>query len=59
MRNSKKIDILKGHNAAVKALVWNPNKNNELISGGGNKDKKIKIWNTFSNKIKQSITTES
>ena len=52
MRNSKKIDILKGHNAAVKALVWNPNKNNELISGGGNKDKKIKIWNTFSNKIK-------
>ncbi len=42
---------LRGHKGTVKALCWNPHRRFELISGGGNKDKTIKVWNTISNKV--------
>ena len=47
---------LRGHKGTVKALCWNPHKKFELISGGGTKDKTIKIWNTISSKVNNSKT---
>ena len=36
----------KSHTAAVKALAWCPTQKNLLASGGGSKDRFIRIWNT-------------
>ncbi|KRZ78520.1 Cell division cycle protein 20 -like protein, partial [Trichinella papuae] len=36
--------VFKEHRAAVKALSWNPSKSHILASGGGTRDKQLKIW---------------
>ncbi|KRX25404.1 Cell division cycle protein 20 -like protein, partial [Trichinella nelsoni] len=36
--------VFKEHRAAVKALSWNPSKSHVLASGGGTRDKQLKIW---------------
>jgi len=47
------------HKAAVKALTWSPHQSGLLLSGGGNNDKTIKIWNTHTMKNIRSINTGS
>jgi cell division cycle 20-like protein 1, cofactor of APC complex len=47
------------HKAAVKALAWSHYSHNTLASGGGTTDKTIKIWNTSSGKLINSIDTGS
>jgi cell division cycle 20-like protein 1 (cofactor of APC complex) len=37
------------HNAAVKALAWNPHCGSVLASGGGSNDRCIKFWNVQEN----------
>lgn len=47
------------HQAAVKALAWNPEAPNILASGGGKSDRCIKFWNMHTNKKISSIDTGS
>lgn len=49
----------KAHTSAVKALDWSPHKFGCLISGGGTQDRTIKIWNTNTMKLVESIDTSS
>lgn len=47
------------HQAAVKALAWNPEAPNVLASGGGKSDRCIKFWNMHTHKKISSIDTGS
>jgi len=47
------------HKAAVKALAWSPHQSGLLLSGGGNNDKTIKVWNTHTLKMVKSLNTGS
>lgn len=47
------------HKAAIKALTWSPHQSGLLLSGGGNSDKTIKVWNTHTMKNIRSINTGS
>ncbi len=51
--------ILNQHEAAVKALAWNPWKRGVLASGGGKKDHSIKFWNTENGTLINSYDTGS
>jgi WD40 repeat protein len=42
---------LKGHKGAVKGLSWCPWKSGILATGGGNKDKCLKLWNTTNSQL--------
>lgn len=50
---------LTDHQAAVKALAWCPFKRNTLASGGGTADRCIKIWNTQTGSLVNSVDTGS
>ena len=43
------------HKAAIKALAWSPTQSGILLSGGGNNDKTIKVWNTLLQKNVASV----
>jgi len=47
------------HNSAVRALAWSQRKFGILASGGGAYDKKIKIWDSKTLKIKNEAETNS
>ncbi len=47
------------HKAAVKALAWSPHQSGLLLSGGGNNDQTIKVWNTHTMKNIKSINAGS
>ena len=47
------------HKSAVKALGWSPLKSGLLASGGGTQDKCLKLWNTNTLKLEESIDTQS
>ena len=47
------------HNAAIKAMNWCPWKRHILATGGGSKDKTIKIFSCDYNKLLKSINTGS
>lgn len=47
------------HTAAVKAVAWCPWKRNVLASGGGTADRCIKMWNTGTGALLQSVDTGS
>jgi cell division cycle 20-like protein 1, cofactor of APC complex len=47
------------HQAAVKALAWNPRQPSVLASGGGKSDRTIKFWNTNTLSRMDSIDTGS
>lgn len=47
------------HNAAVKAIAWNPHQSGILASGGGTADKKIRFWNTITGKCLSEVDTGS
>lgn len=47
------------HSSAVKALAWSPFQRNILVSGGGTRDKKIKIWNSDNGSLINSFDTGS
>jgi cell division cycle 20-like protein 1 (cofactor of APC complex) len=47
----------KSHTSAVKALDWSPHKFGCLVSGGGTQDRTLKIWNTNTMKLVESIET--
>lgn len=50
---------LTDHQAAVKALAWCPFKRNTLASGGGTADRCIKIWNSQTGGLLNSVDTGS
>ncbi|CAM9426506.1 unnamed protein product, partial [Sphacelaria rigidula] len=50
---------LTDHQAAVKALAWCPFKRNTLASGGGTADRCIKIWNSQTGGLVNSVDTGS
>ena len=47
------------HTAAVKALAWCPWQRHVLATGGGSKDRTIKIFNCDNNKIVKNVDTGS
>ncbi|KAG9412135.1 ubiquitin-protein transferase activating protein [Aphanomyces cochlioides] len=47
------------HSAAVKALAWCPWERHLLASGGGTADRCIKIWQSHSGVLQQSVQTGS
>ena len=47
------------HTAAVKAMAWCPWQRHILATGGGTKDKSIKVFNCDSNKIIKNVETGS
>ena len=47
------------HQAAVRALAWSPHQYGVLLSGGGNGDKSLKVWNVNTGSLVSSIETES
>jgi cell division cycle protein 20 (cofactor of APC complex) len=51
--------ILREHTAAVKALDWCPFRPGLLASGGGTRDRTIKLWNTNSGEMLTSVDTKS
>lgn len=51
--------VLKGHGSAVKALDWCPWRSNVLATGGGAKDKSIKLWDTNDGLCLRSVAVES
>jgi cell division cycle protein 20 (cofactor of APC complex) len=51
--------LLKNHKAAVKALDWCPFHRGLLASGGGTADRTIKLWNSNSGALLNSIDTGS
>jgi len=51
--------VLREHQAAVKALAWSPHERNLLASGGGTADRTIKFWNASSGSLLNSIDTGS
>ncbi|EJW04610.1 hypothetical protein EDEG_01194 [Edhazardia aedis USNM 41457] len=59
LRTSIPRHIITAHNSAVKALDWCPWKVAELITGGGTKDKTIKIWDTNECKLLKSVDVKS
>lgn len=50
---------LTAHSAAVKAVAWCPFQQYTLASGGGTADRHIKIWNTRTGALLNSIDTQS
>ena len=59
MKRSKPETRINAHTAAVKALTWSPNQTGILLSGGGNNDKTIKLWNTLTARNMASLEVES
>jgi len=51
--------VLTGHTAAVKSLAWCPFNGNVLATGGGMKDRTIKLWNSTSGALRSSTSTGS
>lgn len=51
--------IKRTHNAAVKAISWNPDVSNLLATGGGSLDRHIHFWNTNTGARIGSIDTGS
>lgn len=51
--------VIRVHKAAVKALAWCPWQSQTLASGGGTADRTMKIWNTGTGTLVNSIDTES
>lgn len=47
------------HTAAVKAIAWSPHRQEFLATGGGNKDKSIRVWNTRVGTCLKTINTGS
>ncbi|KAL6942255.1 hypothetical protein ACO0QE_003424 [Hanseniaspora vineae] len=56
-RTSQPQFVKRHHQAAVKALSWNPDISTLLASGGGSNDQKIHFWNTSSGIRVNSIDT--
>lgn len=46
MRNTEPLARFSEHQAAVKAICWNPHQRGVLASGGGTADRCIRFWNT-------------
>jgi len=51
--------VLDEHVGAVKALAWSPFQRNVLATGGGSKDRTIKLWNATSGSLLSSTNTGS
>lgn len=47
LRKMKLLGSMGHHEAAVKAIAWNPNKRNILLSGAGTADRKIRIFDVI------------
>ena len=50
---------LNGHSSAVKALDWCKWKSNILCTGGGSKDKTLRVWDAMGGKEIKKINTDS
>lgn len=51
--------VIREHKAAVKALAWCPWQSQVLASGGGTADRTLRIWNTNTGALINSVDTES
>jgi cell division cycle protein 20 (cofactor of APC complex) len=51
--------VINQHNAAVKAIAWNPTQHGILASGGGTADKTLKLWNVRAGELINSVDTKS
>jgi cell division cycle 20, cofactor of APC complex len=54
-----RVHLPKAHNAAIKAIAWCPHISNVLATGGGSRDRTIKVWNTTTGSLKNSVDTGS
>lgn len=58
-RLDKPLWVKRNHNAAVKAIAWNPDVSNLLATGGGSLDRHIHFWNSNTGARIGSINTGS
>jgi cell division cycle 20-like protein 1 (cofactor of APC complex) len=59
LKMNKTVAKFSDHIAAVKALSWSPHQHSTLATGGGTTDKTIKIWNTNTLQLANTIHTGS
>lgn len=59
LRLDNPILTFREHQAAVRALAWSPHQYGVLLSGGGNGDRSLKVWNINTASLVSSIQTES
>ena len=51
--------VLKQHKAAIKALAWDPHERGMIYSGGGNKDKTIKCYNSLTSSMVRTLNVDA
>ena len=56
---SSPITKFSAHKAAVKAIAWSPHQHGRLATGGGTADRSIRLWNTLTLKLQDTLTTNS
>ena len=59
LHTNKPLAVNNYHTAAVKAMAWCPWQRHILATGGGTKDKTIKVFNCDTNKIIKNVETGS
>jgi cell division cycle 20, cofactor of APC complex len=57
--HSPGLHVPHAHTAAIKAIAWCPHMSNVLATGGGTRCKHIKIWNTLTGSLKNTVDTGS
>lgn len=57
-RTNNHLPTIEGHNAAVKALAWCPWQDNLLATGAGRDDPSIKLWNTTTSTLLDTLQTQ-
>ncbi|EEB09633.2 fizzy-like protein Mfr1 [Schizosaccharomyces japonicus yFS275] len=58
-RSDRPLYTFREHTAAVKAIGWSPHQRGILASGGGTIDRTLKIHNTLTGKLQNSLNTGS
>jgi len=53
------LNVLDGHDSAVKALKWCPFQRHVLASGGGSADRRLCLWNASSGRLLMAADAES
>lgn len=57
-KSSPEVELTE-HRSAVKAVAWNPHERGQLVTGGGYKDKKLRVFNTFTESLTKTVRMDS
>ena len=59
IRTNNPTQVLKQHKAAIKAVAWDPNERGIIYSGGGNRDKTIKSYNSQTSAMVRTLNVDA